>query len=202
MRNKKNGKKHENKGMCSWNELMVYTGIIMILAAIILPFILPPSVTITIKIVIIGSLSLIAILFIFSTIRQEYESNQFRKQEGLDIEFPCPCCGFITLSSTGDFEICEICGWEDDPVHQKYPCYQGGKDRKSLKEAQNQLLLKLPHDIAEYGSYLRAPKWRPLKKEECIEPPNSKTKGELYSEQLESESRFYWEARPDHWDRK
>ena len=26
----------------------------------------------------------------------------------------CPCCGYGTLASRNEFEICEICWWEDD----------------------------------------------------------------------------------------
>lgn len=26
----------------------------------------------------------------------------------------CPCCGFPTLSARGDYDICELCNWEDD----------------------------------------------------------------------------------------
>jgi hypothetical protein len=26
----------------------------------------------------------------------------------------CPCCGFLTLSRRGAFEICEVCFWQDD----------------------------------------------------------------------------------------
>jgi len=26
----------------------------------------------------------------------------------------CPCCGEKTLSESGGYEICEVCGWEDD----------------------------------------------------------------------------------------
>lgn len=28
--------------------------------------------------------------------------------------FTCPGCGFPTISSRGDFEICDVCFWEDD----------------------------------------------------------------------------------------
>ncbi|WP_043177530.1 CPCC family cysteine-rich protein [Streptomyces sp. NRRL F-2890] len=28
--------------------------------------------------------------------------------------YPCPCCGFITLSVRGGYEICPVCFWEDD----------------------------------------------------------------------------------------
>lgn len=26
----------------------------------------------------------------------------------------CPCCNLPTLSELGSFEICSVCGWEDD----------------------------------------------------------------------------------------
>jgi hypothetical protein len=26
----------------------------------------------------------------------------------------CPCCGYPTLDSNADYEICELCNWEDD----------------------------------------------------------------------------------------
>jgi hypothetical protein len=28
--------------------------------------------------------------------------------------YSCPCCGHVTLSERGGYEICEECGWEDD----------------------------------------------------------------------------------------
>jgi hypothetical protein len=26
----------------------------------------------------------------------------------------CPCCGYLTLNSRADYEICELCNWGDD----------------------------------------------------------------------------------------
>jgi hypothetical protein len=26
----------------------------------------------------------------------------------------CPCCGFLTLSQRGEYDICPVCSWEDD----------------------------------------------------------------------------------------
>ncbi|MCD9571938.1 CPCC family cysteine-rich protein [Pseudomonas protegens] len=33
-----------------------------------------------------------------------------------DIEYleACPCCGYRTLSARGDYQICDLCHWEDD----------------------------------------------------------------------------------------
>lgn len=28
--------------------------------------------------------------------------------------FTCPCCGYITLESEHEYDICPICFWEDD----------------------------------------------------------------------------------------
>jgi hypothetical protein len=28
--------------------------------------------------------------------------------------YPCPCCGYPTLSGRGIYEICDLCNWEDD----------------------------------------------------------------------------------------
>lgn len=30
------------------------------------------------------------------------------------VRFSCPCCGYPTLEERKCFEICELCGWEDD----------------------------------------------------------------------------------------
>lgn len=51
--------------------------------------------------------------------------------------YVCPCCGEHTLheSPPGTFEICDICGWEDDNVQYLNPDYSGGANAFSLNEA-------------------------------------------------------------------
>lgn len=39
------------------------------------------------------------------------------------IKFTCPCCGYPTLTERKGFEMCIICGWEDE-----------GQDDKNLNE--------------------------------------------------------------------
>ena len=53
--------------------------------------------------------------------------------------YPCPCCGFLTLAEPppGTFEICVVCGWEDDKVQFDDPDYQGGANYLSLNEARS-----------------------------------------------------------------
>jgi Cysteine-rich CPCC len=48
----------------------------------------------------------------------------------------CPCCGSLTLESDeGDYEICPVCFWEDDPVQLRDPTYEGGANAVSLEQA-------------------------------------------------------------------
>jgi hypothetical protein len=48
--------------------------------------------------------------------------------------FPCPCCHAPVVSEPGGFEICPICGWEDDPVQSVDASYAGGANELSLQE--------------------------------------------------------------------
>jgi hypothetical protein len=54
--------------------------------------------------------------------------------------FPCPCCCFVGLDEEppGTFEICVLCGWEDDPVQLDEPTVAGGANRLSLVEWRRQ----------------------------------------------------------------
>jgi anaerobic ribonucleoside-triphosphate reductase len=47
----------------------------------------------------------------------------------------CPCCELRTILETGAYEICTICGWEDDPTQSKDPNFSGGANSPSLNEA-------------------------------------------------------------------
>ncbi|MBH9663718.1 hypothetical protein L0Z19_27105 [Burkholderia multivorans] len=48
---------------------------------------------------------------------------------------PCPCCESPTIGVRGDYEICPVCGWEDDPVQSDDPTFAGGANQSSLNEA-------------------------------------------------------------------
>lgn len=47
----------------------------------------------------------------------------------------CACCESSTISVRGDYEICPVCGWEDDPVQFDDPAFAGGANRSNLNEA-------------------------------------------------------------------
>lgn len=59
-----------------------------------------------------------------------------RRRRRLKGKRPCACCGHLTLEfDPGDYEICPICFWEDDPVQSKDLDYKPGANKVSLNEA-------------------------------------------------------------------
>ncbi|MFC9672663.1 CPCC family cysteine-rich protein [Streptomyces sp. NPDC056949] len=54
-----------------------------------------------------------------------------------DGPYRCPCCGFLTLDERGNFEICDVCFWEDDGQddHDADRVRGGPHGRLSLTEA-------------------------------------------------------------------
>lgn len=47
----------------------------------------------------------------------------------------CPVCKKHYFSKTNSYEICPICGWEDNRVQSDDPDYKGGPNSLSLNEA-------------------------------------------------------------------
>lgn len=70
----------------------------------------------------------------------------------MEQRFPCPCCGHLTLEEKppGTYEICRVCGWEDDSVQFHDVDYRGGANAESLREARE--------NYSKYGSHA-APPW-------------------------------------------
>ena len=55
---------------------------------------------------------------------------------------PCPCCGSRVFTVSGAYEICDVCGWEDDPVQSCDSEYAGGANKLSLAESRKQWLAR------------------------------------------------------------
>ena len=47
----------------------------------------------------------------------------------------CPVCGQDEFSEPSSYEICDVCGWEDDPVQLTDPDQAGGANDASLNDA-------------------------------------------------------------------
>jgi len=49
----------------------------------------------------------------------------------------CPVCNMYDFEEDNDFDVCDVCGWENDGVQLDDPYYRGGANRCSLNEAKN-----------------------------------------------------------------
>ncbi len=64
-------------------------------------------------------------------------SSEFKMMSYGKIKYQCPCCGCYTYDNkpTGDFSICPVCFWEDDPVQLEDETFKGGANDVCLLEA-------------------------------------------------------------------
>lgn len=47
----------------------------------------------------------------------------------------CPVCGKHQFEYLDFYEVCPVCGWEDDGLQRDEPDYEGGANRMSLNQA-------------------------------------------------------------------
>ncbi len=108
--------------------------------------------------------------------------------------YPCPSCGFLVFGEPpGSYEICDLCGWEDDHVQLRHPGMKGGANGGSLKEYQQDALLDYPVGVTEADGHVRDSRWRPLRDEECTEPSRPSGGGVAYFNEAASDSpTYYW----------
>ncbi len=60
------------------------------------------------------------------------KSNLLKQKKSLCL---CPVCKKHYFSTINSYEICPICGWEDDLVQRKDPNCNEGANKLSLNEA-------------------------------------------------------------------
>lgn len=58
----------------------------------------------------------------------------------------CPVCKTHRFDEVGAYEVCPICGWEDDPVQRRDPDFAGGANALSLNEAREKYLNEKKED--------------------------------------------------------
>ena len=97
------------------------------------------------------------------TLRKHFESylqrvaEGVRKRAGEGSRYPCPCCGYPTLPNRGEYDICELCNWEDDGQDDPHADeVWGGPNRDySLGEARlnfkDHLVMYRPGDDTRIG---------------------------------------------------
>ena len=66
----------------------------------------------------------------------------------------------------GSYNICGVCGWEDDGAQLANPACGGGANTESLIDAQAKALADFPLGLTEACGTSRDSAWRPLSDEE------------------------------------
>ena len=74
-------------------------------------------------------------------------------------KYKCPCCGFYTFDEkpNGNYDICPVCFWEDDPIQLEDNEYEGGANRVSLVQARH-IFLSFGACEEEMKKHVRKPK--------------------------------------------
>lgn len=116
--------------------------------------------------------------------------------------YPCPCCGYFMFSGVPDtYEICEMCGWEDNQVQLVFPFDASGPNGVCLYDMQRNFMRSGPlkgRGGAERGltEFVRDPTWRPF--DPKVDPyPSSVQDDELWRSKRDDSGLYYW--RDDYW---
>jgi hypothetical protein len=110
----------------------------------------------------------------------------------------CPACGFAVLADGyGSYEICSVCGWEDDGVQLTNPTSGGGANRQSLAELQAEVVGRIPLEVTTHGEFRRDPLWRPLSKNELDEADSKRRSQYWHTPAATDRTDVYWLRAPE-----
>jgi len=114
----------------------------------------------------------------------------------------CPACGFLTVPDRvyGSYNICEVCGWEDDGVQLANPACEGGANAVSLVHAQAEALRSFPVSVFGHREVGRSPSWRPLTEEEVARANRERLEKHWLNHAVVSVGECYWMQRGDQSD--
>lgn len=109
--------------------------------------------------------------------------------------YPCVACGFVVFEEPlGCYEICPVCGWEDDHVQARFPGSPVGANHVSLFEYQQSVALRrAPIGVNVVRGAKRLVDWRPLRPDEARGQADEPRTGRQYFEATaEEDPPYYW----------
>jgi len=126
--------------------------------------------------------------------RQRPLSSSVRAQMS-SASYPCPACGFLVFGEPpGSYDICPVCGWEDDHVQLRFPGMSGGANKSSLFAHQLAAISKFPLPCNIASGFRRTPDWRPLLPTEAS-TPGAPSSGVAYFEAAAGDTpQYYWRS--------
>jgi len=114
-------------------------------------------------------------------------------------KYTCVCCGHRVFSVLFNFEICSVCGWEDDPLQIRFPMEKGA-NKVSLVEAQINLIKMgvIYKGFLNFGSGEKFEKdtgWRMLDKQDKFHRKDKQVNEIDYP--MDMATLYYW--KDDYW---
>lgn len=108
--------------------------------------------------------------------------------------YPCPSCGFeVFVDSSGSYDICPICDWEDDGVQLRFPFMKGGANGECLFEWQQKVLKDYPLNLCKVKGFQRDKLWRPLTEKDYTDDNSFPKTGFDYFQAIDEETpNYYW----------
>lgn len=115
-------------------------------------------------------------------------------------DYPCPCCGYLVfVEEPGSYDICPVCGWEDDLSQLRFP-RMGGANAPLIQCQQE---YANPQEWEKDGlspeelGYVRDPEWRPLdpERDPMEEPVRGVEYGMTYAD--DRTAYCYWRNRDE-----
>jgi hypothetical protein len=112
--------------------------------------------------------------------------------------FPCPCCGYrVFREEPGSYDICPVCGWEDDLSQLRFPTMGGANAPlvECQKDHANPRDWEHPTTTPEEMGYEQDAGWRPidLDQDQVQVPLRGVEYGMTYA--ADRTTYYYWRTR-------
>jgi hypothetical protein len=92
----------------------------------------------------------------------------------------------------GSYDVCPVCGWEDDCVQLANPTSEGGANKRSLWSCQQVALELVPRETEIHDGFSRDPRWRPLNVVEVNASNLKKSERHWHAHGIVALAEAYW----------